>query len=257
MTRLRRSLVPTLGLLIVLAALDVASRTGLLPRDSFPPVSEMFAKLGDIAVTADYRDDLLETLRGWGMAMLLATAIGVPLGLVIGATRVGYLLSRVTVDFLRPIPSVALIPLLVLIFGTRPALKVTLGTFGATFPLLFQAMYGVRDVDPVAKDTARAFGLNGVQRLVRVILPSCLPFIVTGLRIASSIALILVVTGEYVLSIDGIGESVFLAQSGAAYDQMYAYVISGGLLGLVLNALFQLGERRVLFWHPSQREAVR
>lgn len=256
LARVRRLALPACGLLVVLGALELASRTEAVPRDSFPPVSEVFEKLWDIAGTGDYRTALLQTLRGWGLAMLLATAIGVPLGLVIGATRLGYLLARVTVDFLRPIPSVALIPLLVLIYGTRPPLKVALGTFGATFPLLFQAMYGIRDVDPVAKDTARAFGLNGVQRLARVILPSCLPFVLTGLRIASSIALILVVTGEYVVGVEGLGESVFLAQSGGAYHQMYAYVITAGLLGLVLNGLFQLGERRALFWHPSYRKAT-
>jgi ABC-type nitrate/sulfonate/bicarbonate transport system permease component len=90
----------------------------------------------------------------------------------------------------------------------------------------------------------------------RVILPSSLPYVVTGLRIASSIALILVITGEYVVGVQGLGRSVFLAQSGGAYDQMYAYVITAGLLGLILNSVFQMAERRVLFWHPSQRVAA-
>jgi ABC-type nitrate/sulfonate/bicarbonate transport system permease component len=243
-------------LAIVLVVFEVASRTDVLPRSSFPPVSEIFAKLADISVTSDYRTALWQTLQGWLWAMLLACAIGLPLGMLVGATRLGFLLTRFTVDFLRPIPSVALIPLLVLIYGTQPQLKITLAVFGATFPLLFQAMYGVRDVDPVAKDTARAYGLDGLQRVWRVILPSSLPYVVTGLRIASSIALILVVTGEYVVGVDGLGRSVFLAQSGAAYDQMYAYVITAGLLGLVLNAVFQVGERYVLFWHPSQRVAA-
>jgi ABC-type nitrate/sulfonate/bicarbonate transport system permease component len=148
---------------------------------------------------------------------------------------------------------VALIPLLVLVHGTEPPLKVALAVFGATFPLLFQAMYAVRDVDPVAKETARSFGLTGVQRLRWVILPSCVPFVVTGVWIAASIALILVVTGEYVVGVDGLGESVFLAQSGAAFPRMYAYVVTAGLLGLVLNGLLQWGERKVLHWHVSQR----
>jgi ABC-type nitrate/sulfonate/bicarbonate transport system permease component len=103
--------------------------------------------------TGEYRDALWQTLRGWALAMAIAAAMAIPLGLLIGASRTGYLVTRVTVDFLRPIPSVALIPLLVLIYGTRPALKVTLAVIGAGWPLLFQAMYGVRDVDPVAKDT--------------------------------------------------------------------------------------------------------
>jgi ABC-type nitrate/sulfonate/bicarbonate transport system permease component len=89
-----------------------------------------------------------------------------------------------------------------------------------------------------------------------VILPSCLPYLVTGLRIASSVALILVVTGEYVVGVEGLGQEVLVAQSGGAYDQMYAYAITAGLLGLALNGLFQVTERFVLFWHPSQRAAA-
>ena len=251
-----RAVLPACGLAVVLGAFELASRTNVLPRSSFPPVSEIFAELGRIAGTDEYRTALFQTIRGWAVAMGIAILIAVPLGLLIGATRIGYLLARVTVDFLRPIPSVALIPLLVLIYGTRPALKITLAVFGAVFPLLFQAMYGVRDVDPIAKDTARSFGLSGLQRLRWVILPSCLPFVITGVRIASSIAVILVVTGEYIVGVEGLGRSVFLAQSGADYDQMYAYVVTAGLLGLVLNSVLQAGERRILFWHASQRNGA-
>jgi ABC-type nitrate/sulfonate/bicarbonate transport system permease component len=238
---------------VVLLLFELASRTDVLPHSSFPPVSSIFAELGRIAVTGEYWQSLYQTLRGWTIAMALAFAIGVPVGLAMGAGRVGHLLGRFTVDFLRPIPSVALIPLLILIYGTRPSLKVALAVFGATFPLLFQAMYAVRDVDPVAKETARSFGLSGVQRLRWVILPSCVPFVVTGVRIAASIALILVVTGEYVVGVEGVGRSVFQSQSGAAYSRMYAYVVTAGLLGLVLNGLLQWAERRVLHWHVSQR----
>ena len=237
----------------MLGLLELASRTDVLPSGSFPPVSEIFAELFSLLGTEEFRTAVLQTLRGWAIAMVIAIVIAVPLGLAIGATRTGYLLSRVTIDFLRPVPSVALIPLLVLIYGTRPELKITLAVFGAVFPLLFQAMYGVRDVDPVAKDTARAYGLNPLQRVWRVILPSTLPFIVTGVRISAAIALILVVTGEYVVGVAGVGRSVFIAQSSAAYAQMYAYVVAAGVLGLLLNSGFQAAERRVLFWHASQR----
>jgi ABC-type nitrate/sulfonate/bicarbonate transport system permease component len=245
--------IPLIGLAVVLALFEMASRTDLFPRESFPPVSEIFAELWDQARTGAFWTAVGQTARGWAVAMLVAILIAVPLGMVIGATRIGYLLARFTIDFLRPIPSVALIPLLVLIYGTRPTLKITLAVFGAVFPLLFQAMYGVRDVDPVATETARAYGLGPIARVRRVVLPSCLPFVVTGVRISSSIALILVITGEYVVGVHGVGRSVFLAQSGGAYSQMYAYVVTAGLLGLTLNLVFQAAERRLLFWHASQR----
>lgn len=244
---------PAAGLAVVLAAFEAAPRVGVLPRSSFPPVSEIFAALGELTTTGELWRAVGDTLDAWARAMVVAALIAVPLGLAIGASRVGMLLSRYTIEFLRPIPSVALIPVLVLVYGTRPSLKVALGAFGATFPLLFQAAYGIADVDPVAKDTARAFGLGPLARLRRVVLPSCTPYLATGLRISASVALILVVTGEYIVGLPGLGREVLAAQSGGAYDRMYALIVVSGLLGLAVNLGFHAAERRVLFWHPSQR----
>jgi ABC-type nitrate/sulfonate/bicarbonate transport system permease component len=247
---------PVLGVAVVLAAFELAPRVGILPRVTFPPLSESARALGDLVRTGDLWQPMLDTLDSWVRAMVIATLIGVPLGLAIGASRWGRLLTGLTIDFLRPIPSVALIPILVLVYGTSPTLKVTLAVFGATFPLVFQASYGMTDVDPVAKDTARAFRMGPFTRHWRVVLPSCAPYLATGLRISASIALILVVTGEYVVGLPGLGREVLIAQSSAAYDRMYALIMAAGLLGVAVNLAFAAVERRVLFWHPSQREAA-
>ena len=194
-----------------------------------------------------------DTVDAWVRAMLIATLVGVPLGLLIGASRVAALLCRSTIEFLRPIPSVALIPVLVLIYGTRSSLTVALGALAAAFPLLFQAMYGVRDIDPVVKDVGRAHGLGWWLRLRHITVPSCAPFLATGLRISGSVALILVVTGEYVVGVPGLGQKVFIAQSSGAYDRAYAWIVVTGMLGLLVNLVFRTVERRYLWWHPSQR----
>ena len=244
---------PVAGIAVVLVAFELARRVGVLPRSSFPPVNETFAALADMATTSELWNAVLDTLDSWARALGIAVLVAVPLGLAIGSHPLGTRLTRLTVDFLRPIPSVALIPILVLVYGTEPSLKVALAVFGATFPLLFQAMYGVADVDPVAKDTARVFGMGRWSRLGRVVLPSCAPYLATGLRISASVALILVVTGEYVVGVPGLGREVLVAQSGGAYDRMYALIVTAGLLGLVVNVGFHAAERRVLFWHPGHR----
>jgi ABC-type nitrate/sulfonate/bicarbonate transport system permease component len=245
---------PLLGLVVVLAAFELAPRLGLVPRRSVPPVSEVFAELGRLAGTAELWTAVRATIEAWCWAMLIAVGVGVPLGLAMGANRVARLVLRATVEFLRPIPSVALIPILLLLYGSTPSMKVALGAFGASFPLLFQAMYGIADVDPVATDTGRAFGLSGAQRLGRIVLPNCAPYLATGLRISASIALILVVTGEYVGGAPGLGEEVFVAESsGSARDRMYALIVVAGVLGVVVNLAFHAVERRALFWHPSHR----
>ena len=244
---------PLLGLSVALAAFEIAPRVGILPEGSFPPPSEIFARLADLLGTEELRSAVWATVWAWGVAMIITAALAVPLGLVIGSSTFATLASRVTIDFLRPIPSVALIPLLVLLYGTQPRLKIVLAVFGALWPLLFQAMYAIKDVDPVARDTATAYGLGPLARLRRVTLPSCAPFVATGLRLSASVALILIVTGEYVVGVDGIGKQVFVAQSGGAYDTMYAYIVVAGVLGVAVNLLMAAAERRILFWHASQR----
>jgi ABC-type nitrate/sulfonate/bicarbonate transport system permease component len=167
-----------------------------------------------------------------------------------------YRALRGVIEFLRPIPSVALIPLAVLIWGSGLESKVFLAAFAATWPLLMQTLYGVQDVDPVATDTARSFGFSRPQRLVHVTLPSAVPYIATGVRISAAVALILAVTAELVIGSPGLGREINIARQSEAVDDMYALIAVTGLLGWGVNVVFSRVERRVLHWHPSQRMEV-
>jgi len=251
--RLPDAALPWIGILVVLAAFELASRTGLVSRRTFPPVSEMVSALGTLVVTSAFWESVWNTLQGWALGLGIAILVSVPLGIVLGSSRPLHRALRGVVEFLRPIPSVALIPLAVLVYGTGLESKVFLAAFAAVWPLLLQTIYGVQDVDPVATDTARSFGFSRTQRLVRVALPSAVPYIATGVRISSSVALILAVTAEIVIGAEGLGRDVNLARQGGAFDLMYALIIATGLLGWGLNVLFTRAERRVLHWHPSQR----
>jgi ABC-type nitrate/sulfonate/bicarbonate transport system permease component len=243
---------PLLGIVVALAVFEVAPRVGVLPRSSFPTTSEVAGALVSLLGTAELWAAVGHTLAAWARAMVFAALVAIPLGVVIGASRLAALLCRFTIEFLRPVPSVALIPVLVLVYGTRSSLTIALGAFAAALPLLFQAMYGIVDVDPVALETGRVFRMGWVVRMRWIVLPSCAPYLATGLRISASVALILVVTGEYVVGVPGLGQEVLIAQSGAAYDQMYAWIVVTGVVGLLVNLAFHAIERRYLWWHPSQ-----
>ena len=244
---------PAAGLAVVLVACELAPRLGLIPRSSFPPTSEVATTLVRLLGRAELWTAVGRTLGAWARAMALAALVAIPLGLLVGTNRIAALLCRFTIDFLRPIPSIALVPVLVLVYGPHTSLAVALGASAAGFPLLFQAMYGVRDIDPVVKDVGRAHGLGWWLRLRHITVPSCAPFLATGLRISASVALILVVTGEYVVGVPGLGQKVFIAQSSGAYDRAYAWIVVTGMLGLLVNLVFRTVERRYLWWHPSQR----
>ena len=244
---------PWVGIAVVLTTFELASRSGVVSTRNFPPVSEMFAALWELVVTTGFWNLVWLTLEGWGLGLGIAAVVSIPLGILLGTSRPLYRSLRGVIEFLRPIPSVALIPLAVLVYGTGVESKVFLAAFAATWPLLLQTIYGVQDVDPVATDTARSFGFSWPQRLLRVTLPSAVPYIATGIRISSSVALILVVTAEIVIGAPGLGREVNIARQGGAFDLMYALIIATGLLGWGLNVLFIRAERRVLHWHASQR----
>ena len=244
------------GVAGALLAWELLSRTGVMPPRFFPPFSLTLEAIAGEAAQPPFWSDVMSTLEGWAVGLALAAAIAVPAGVLIGSSLPAYRAVRVLIEFLRPIPSVALIPLAVLVYGTGFKTKLFLVVFASFWPLLFQAIYGVQDVDPVAEDTARAFGFGRWRRLYLVTLPSAAPYIATGLRISSAVALILAVTAELVVGAPGIGKMISAAQSGGDYALMYGLIMVAGLLGLVLNSAFTSLEARVLRWHPSQREAV-
>jgi ABC-type nitrate/sulfonate/bicarbonate transport system permease component len=257
--RIPRWALPWIGVVSVLVLFELLSRAELISSRSLPPVTEWAQALVDVVGEESFWTAVGNTLQGWALGLGIAAAIAIPLGIVLGSSRLLYRALRGVIEFLRPIPSVALIPLAVLVWGTGLSSKVFLAAFASTWPLLMQTLYGVQDVDPVATDTARSFGFGRVLRLVRVTLPSAVPYIATGVRISSSVALILAVTAELVIGSAGLGREINLARQGGAIDLMYALIVVTGLLGWVLNAVLARVERRALHWHPSYRasEAVR
>jgi ABC-type nitrate/sulfonate/bicarbonate transport system permease component len=246
-------ILPWASVVGVLVLFDVLPRIGVLPRNHFPPISETLGTLGEQLGEASFWEAVGNTLQGWALGLGIAAALAIPIGIVIGSSSLLYRAMRGLIEFLRPIPSVALIPLAILIYGTGLQSKVFLAAFASFWQLLVATLYGVQDVDPVATDTARSFGFSRPQRLFRVTLPSAVPYIATGLRIASAVSLILTVTAELVIGSAGLGRSINVARSGGNEELMYALIISTGILGVLLNGIFVRAERRVLRWHPSQR----
>jgi ABC-type nitrate/sulfonate/bicarbonate transport system permease component len=247
------ALVFVLSIAFAFAVWELISRSGVIREEDLPPMSSTVDELWSMARTWDFWSAFLYTVRGWALGLALATVLAVPLGVVLGLSDLAGRAFRVPVEFLRPIPSAALIPLLFLTLGTTLRSEVFLATFGAFWPILVQTMYGVRDVDPVTIDTARSFGVPRYERLWRITLPSAVPYIATGIRIASAVALILAFTAELFMGTPGLGKTLNYAQSYGLTTQLYALALATGVLGLCTHLLFTALERRALRWHPSQR----
>ena len=246
-------LLPALSVAAALGLWELLSRTGAISQRDLPSMSTSFRALWTLVQTGGFWIAFGQTVRGWGLGLVFATAFAVPIGIALGSSEFWAAAFRVPIEFLRPIPSAALIPLLFLTLGTNIRSELFLAAFGAFWPLLVQTMYGVRDVDPVALDTACSFGVGRLERLYRITLPSSLPYIVTGLRVSSTVSLILAFTAELFMGIPGLGQLVNYAQSYGLTAQLYGLALAVGFLGVGIHFALAALERRVLRWHASQR----
>ncbi|GAA0906436.1 ABC transporter permease [Virgisporangium aurantiacum] len=251
--RWRQPALGLLGLVLVVAVVEILPRSGAVDRRFLPPFSTMARALARQLTVADFWTALGQTLRGWAIGLAIAMVAGIVVGVVIGSVPLLRAATASTIEFLRPIPSVALIPLVVLIYGSRMESALILVVYAAFWQVLVQVLYGVADVDPVVRDTARSYRFSRWGVVRTVVWPTALPYVVTGFRLAAAVALILEITAELIIGVPGLGKSIGVAQSSGAVAETYALVIVVGIVGVLVNASARAIERRVLRWHTSIR----
>ncbi|BBC31524.1 ABC transporter permease [Streptomyces graminofaciens] len=244
------------GLAGFLALWEAVPRLGLVKDDYFPPVSRVAGALATELGDEAFWTALGDTLTGWAVGLAIAVTAGILAGVVIAVVPHLRAATASTIEFLRPIPSVALIPLAVLLYGTELRSVLLLVVYASFWQILVQTLYGVQDVDPVAEETARSYGLGPWARVRHVLWPTALPYVMTGVRLAAAVALILAVTAELVIGAPGLGQRIAVAQTSQAVPEMYALVVVTGVLGLLINVGARTVERRALAWHQSVRGEV-
>jgi ABC-type nitrate/sulfonate/bicarbonate transport system permease component len=237
----------------VLVLWELITRLGLIESSAIVPTSEVLQSLGSVLMLPDLWSALWETLISWGIGLALCVVIGVSLGALLGSRSGVYSTVRLTLEFLRAMPPVVLIPFVLLFFGPTQEMKIILITLGAVWPLLIQVMYGVHDVDPVVSETARLYRVHGRHWVTKVILRSVTPYIMTGLRVSGVLALLLAIGSEMITSAAGLGRQIIFAQTTGAMATMYAYIVIAGVLGVGFNVLIAFADKHVLYWHPSMR----
>jgi len=247
------ALLGLLGLAGFGAALELAPRIGLLPRAYFPTTGTILGALRDQVRRSDFWTALLDTLQTWATGLLMALTAGFLFGVVFGSLPLLRQATASTIEFLRPIPSVALIPLAIVLLGTGMKATLLLVVYASFWQVLVQVLHGVADVDPIARETAHSYRLGRWHRLRYLVWPTALPYAMTGVRLAASVALILTVTGELVIGTPGLGQHIEQARGSEAVPTAYALVLVAGLIGVAANLATRAAERRVLRWHTSVR----
>jgi len=252
---LRQPLVSAGGVLIALALWQYLA-TGPMAGGPLPPVTAVIVQLAGLLAGGAFWSALAETLVIALAGLTASVVAGVVLGVLIGSFDPVRYATLAVLEFLKPIPPIVILPLVVLIFGPTTQMSGFLVFFGCVLPIIMQTTAGVQDTDPVALDTARSYGLGRAEILARVTLPSALPFIGTAIRVAAPAALVITVVAGLLGGGPGLGRSIYQAQSGGEYPTLYAYVLVLGLLGLAFQGASQLAERRLLHWHASYREVL-
>jgi ABC-type nitrate/sulfonate/bicarbonate transport system permease component len=228
---------------------EISSRASPDLRNYFPPVSRVVQSLFELSVARELFGHLIGTLGRFLGGYLLAASIAVGLGIVMGYFRFVYSLLEVVIELLRPMPSVAIIPVAILMLGIGDAMMIAVTVYACAWPILLSTIDGVRSIDRTLIDTGRTFGLGRWKILSEIALPAAAPYIATGLRVSLPIALILVTTSEMVVGASGLGYFILDEERSLRTANMYAGIVVVAAAGYALNRLVIAVESRAMAWH--------
>lgn len=220
----------------------------------FPPLQQILIRFQQLWLFDRFASDILPSLgnllAGFGLAVFIGIAGGVVLGLL---TRLAWAVEPV-IYFWRAIPPVAFVPIFVSLLGFGPETRIFVITIGATFPTLIATLDGIRSIDPLTRDVARAYRLTWSERIFRVYLPAAGPRMLSGVQVSLAASFILMIASEMLGSSVGIGSLTLLAQQTFASADMWAGILLLGIIGFAASALFSWGRRYLLAWYlASQR----
>lgn len=239
-------------LLIFFVAWEVISRNVAYLENLLPPPSEVIEGGWQLLRQGTLQRDVLASLKRVGVALFFASIIGFPLGAALGASKRFAWFVEPIVNFFRPIPPLAWIPLSIVWFGINDAQNQFIIFLGAIFPIVLNTMEGVRDVDRQLVRASRTLGASRAAIALTVVLPAALPAMFVGFRIGTGIAWMALVAGELVAATSGLG---FLISQGRLLfrsDFIIVGMVLIGLIGLLLDAIIRLVQRWVTPWRADE-----
>jgi len=238
-----------IGPVVVVVVWWLLTATGLVKPLFLASPLEVTSSLWYQSVDGSLFADIWATVARLVVGFLLAVALGIPTGLLLGASSRLYSAVEIPLDFFRSLPAMAVFPLFLLAFGLGDPAKIAITTWSGALIIVINTMYGVRTAKVGRQAAAKVFGASRYQVFMKVILPDALPQIVAGLRISVSLCLIVVIVSEMFMGTKaGIGMSIYNA--GLLYDtpKMLAGIMVAGLVGYLLNKAFAVAERRIVHW---------
>lgn len=250
----RRNLLALGVIALAIIAWELVARTGLLPPALLPPFSEVVVALWNLLWQGPFWAAVGLTIGGAMLGLAISAVVAVPIGLIAGLSPFVERSTRMLVDLGRSFPSIALLPVIILIYGTTMTTKIIAVVLACSFPLIVQSLYGARGIEHQIVETSQAYRITLPLYFLRVALPTATPSIMTGLRLAATMAVLVSIGSEVVGSLPGIGLGLATAQVDGATSTAFAYFLVAGILGYVVTRLAELLEAHFLRWRQAPDE---
>jgi NitT/TauT family transport system permease protein len=246
---------PLIACLALLALWEAAAR--IFAINGLPPAHEALRQLPAILGDREALLNILDSVRRMAIGFALALAFAVPVGLLMGRSRLVAAFFNPLLMTIYPVPKAALMPIIMLWLGIGDASKTLVIFLGVSLPLIYHSYQGARAVEEKMLWSAAAMGMSPLQRLIRIVLPASLPEIFVGIRTGLVLALITMVTSEMIARQSGVGNILFNSLDMALYDTVYAMIVIIGVLGFVLDVAFEKLRSWLVAWaEPVHQIAV-
>lgn len=237
-----------LGLLLVW---ELGSRLALIPENVLPAPSAVVAAGWRLTLNGELAANIAISFRRAVSGLLVGGSIAFLLGLANGLSKLSERLSDTTIQMVRNIPNLALIPLVILWFGIDEEARLFLTALGVFFPIYINTFHGVRTVDAQLVEMGRSYGMGRFELFRRIVLPGALPSIFVGLRYALGIMWLTLIVAETIAASSGIGYMATNAREFMLVDVVVLSILIYAALGKVADSTVRLLERRCLSWHPA------
>ena len=229
----------------------MAAQVGAIPANVAPAPSEVLAAGWRLTRSGELAANIAISFQRAAIGFLIGGSLAFGFGLLNGVSRIGETLTDTTIQMIRNIPNLALIPLVILWFGIEDTARIFLVSLGVFFPIYVNTFHGIRTVDAQLVEMGRSYGMSHWDLFRRVILPGALPSIFVGLRCALGIMWLTLIVAETIAANSGIGYMAMNAREFMQIDVVVLAILLYALLGKLADSVARLLERRMLQWHPA------
>ena len=236
-----------LGWLVVILAIvlwQIVIEAGIVNFEYTPPPSEIASSFGHLVSSGEMSDAVWHTLKVTLISSAIAIVVGMAFGALLGLVGAVRTYSMGSVDFLRTVPVVAMMPVALLVWGASSKSEIIVASYAALWPIVINTMAGVEGVHPIKRDVARSFRLSRLDTFRKIVFPVATPAILIGARLSIVTALVVAIVAEMLINPQGVGHGLVFAMQSLQPNEMWAYAVAAGIMGYILTALLVYGVRR-------------